>query len=137
MTEVGAKCGHILLLYGPVWALCKVGLVRVPGEGGQMHTHPKPMRACVQATMYTPAPTPTQVATPRVRTAAKKDIPHLDDHVSKLNGVGNATQVGDGRSGGSGGGGGGSTSPRRTTSASSMAWATPRRWVWCGVVWGS
>lgn len=33
-----------------------------------------------------------QVATPRVRTAAKAEIPHLDDHVSKLHAVGNMTQ---------------------------------------------
>ena len=34
-----------------------------------------------------------QVATPRVRTAAKAEIPHLDDHVSKLHSVGNMTQT--------------------------------------------
>ena len=34
-----------------------------------------------------------QVATPRVRTAAKAEIPHLDDHVSKLHAVGNQTQA--------------------------------------------
>lgn len=33
-----------------------------------------------------------KVATPRVRTAAKAEIPHLDDHVSKLHAVGNMTQ---------------------------------------------
>lgn len=33
-----------------------------------------------------------QVATPRVRTAAKAEIPHLEDHVSKLHAVGNMTQ---------------------------------------------
>lgn len=33
-----------------------------------------------------------QVATPRVRTAVKADIPHLDDHVSKLHAVGAQTQ---------------------------------------------
>jgi hypothetical protein len=33
------------------------------------------------------------VATPRVRTAAKKVIPHVRDHVSKLAGVGKATQA--------------------------------------------
>lgn len=32
------------------------------------------------------------VATPRVRTAAKKEIPHVRDSVSKLNQVGKATQ---------------------------------------------
>lgn len=35
---------------------------------------------------------PFAVATPRVRTAIKKPIPHLGDHVSKLNAVGVATQ---------------------------------------------
>jgi hypothetical protein len=33
-----------------------------------------------------------QVATPRVRTAVKADIPHVDDHVSKLHSVGAQTQ---------------------------------------------
>lgn len=33
-----------------------------------------------------------QVATPRVRTAVKAYIPHVDDHVSKLQSVGNMTQ---------------------------------------------
>lgn len=33
-----------------------------------------------------------QVATPRVRTAAKADIPHVDDHVKMLAGLGNQTQ---------------------------------------------
>ena len=37
---------------------------------------------------------PLQVATPRVRSATKPAIPRLSDHVSKLNGVGSATQVG-------------------------------------------
>ncbi|KAK9790768.1 hypothetical protein WJX73_001816 [Symbiochloris irregularis] len=32
------------------------------------------------------------VATPRVRTAAKADIPHVDDHVKMLAGLGNQTQ---------------------------------------------
>jgi len=35
---------------------------------------------------------PFVVATPRVRTAVKADIPHLDDHVSKLHAVGAQTQ---------------------------------------------
>ena len=35
---------------------------------------------------------PLQVATPRVRTAVKPDIPHVDDHVSKLHAVGAMTQ---------------------------------------------
>lgn len=35
---------------------------------------------------------PSQVATPRVRTAAKADIPHVDDHVKMLAGLGNQTQ---------------------------------------------
>ena len=35
---------------------------------------------------------PLQVATPRVRTAVKPDIPHMDDHVSKLHAVGAMTQ---------------------------------------------
>lgn len=34
-----------------------------------------------------------QVATPRVRSASKKAVPALGDHVSKLNCVGSATQV--------------------------------------------
>lgn len=34
----------------------------------------------------------TQVATPRVRTAVKAEIPHIDDHVSKLQAVGIMTQ---------------------------------------------
>lgn len=38
---------------------------------------------------------PPQVATPRVRTATKKDIPHINDHISKLHALGNATQVPD------------------------------------------
>ncbi len=33
-----------------------------------------------------------QVATPRVRTAVKADIPHVEDHVSKLHAVGAQTQ---------------------------------------------
>ncbi len=33
-----------------------------------------------------------QVATPRVRTAVKAEIPHVDDHVSKLQAVGVMTQ---------------------------------------------
>lgn len=33
------------------------------------------------------------VATPRVRSATKKDIPHITDHVSKLNALGKATQL--------------------------------------------
>lgn len=33
-----------------------------------------------------------QVATPRVRTAVKAEIPHIDDHVSKLQAVGIMTQ---------------------------------------------
>ena len=33
-----------------------------------------------------------QVATPRVRTAVKADIPHIEDHVSKLHAVGAQTQ---------------------------------------------
>ncbi|KAL6785978.1 hypothetical protein ACKKBG_A00900 [Auxenochlorella protothecoides x Auxenochlorella symbiontica] len=33
------------------------------------------------------------VATPRVRTAAKNDIPHCEDNVCKINAVGNATQT--------------------------------------------
>lgn len=33
-----------------------------------------------------------QVATPRVRTAVKADIPHVEDHVSKLHSVGAQTQ---------------------------------------------
>ena len=40
----------------------------------------------------TPPSLRVQVATPRVRTAAKAEIPHLDDHVSKLHAVGNMTQ---------------------------------------------
>ena len=33
-----------------------------------------------------------QVATPRVRTAVKPEIPHMNDHVSKLHAVGAMTQ---------------------------------------------
>lgn len=39
---------------------------------------------------------PVQVATQRVRTAAKKAIPHLADPVSKLASVGAATQASGG-----------------------------------------
>jgi hypothetical protein len=46
---------------------------------------------------FFPIPAWLQVATPRTRTAAKKDIPHFNDNVAKISCVGAATQVGRGR----------------------------------------
>jgi hypothetical protein len=48
---------------------------------------------CQPAALAAPV-APLQVATPRVRSASKRAIPRLTDHVSKLACVGNATQVG-------------------------------------------
>ena len=51
--------------------------------------------ACLLASVHDPGCLLAwvQVATPRVRTATKKDIPHQEDDVSKINAVGHATQV--------------------------------------------
>ena len=65
------------------WSLCPVRLVLTPCV---VVTHLQWHQAETRRLAL------PQVATPRVRTAVKPDIPHVDDHVSKLHAVGAMTQ---------------------------------------------
>ena len=73
-----AQTAHGVDPRAPAGAGHQAGLLFSHGFSLETHT------ACLR---------PGQVATPRVRQASKKAIPHVDDHVSKLSAVGMATQA--------------------------------------------
>lgn len=86
-----ASCAYEAVSAATALSVCTAGLiVRTPATPSRL---PACQHALRRATPQSCRPRPSrQVATARVKGAAKVEIPHIDDHVSKIECVGVQTQ---------------------------------------------